>query len=91
METIHPELALYGSKNVCARTNTVFFPISEVCDGTVSLTNIRHLLAYNKFKYIFPLQDLKVSHSFVRETVPSQTSDIRKKTLSVLAHSFLLP
>ena len=27
----------------------------------------------------------------VRETVPSQTSDIGKNTLSVLAHSFLLP
>ena len=26
-----------------------------------------------------------------RETVPSQTSDMGKKTLSVLAHSFLLP
>ena len=29
MESIYTELALYGSKNECART--------EVCDGTVSL------------------------------------------------------
>ena len=38
MESIYTELALYGSKNECARTDTVFLPISEVCDGTVSLT-----------------------------------------------------
>ena len=31
------ELALYESKNECAMTDNVFFPISEVCDGTVSL------------------------------------------------------
>ena len=29
--------------------------------------------------------------SVVRETVPSLTSDMGKKTVSVLAHSFLLP
>ena len=28
---------------------------------------------------------------FIRETVPSQTSDMGKKTVSVLAHSFWLP
>ena len=37
MESIYTELALYGSKNVCARTDTVFLPISEVCDDMVSL------------------------------------------------------
>ena len=37
MESICTELALYGSKNECARTDTVFLPISEVCDDTVSL------------------------------------------------------
>jgi hypothetical protein len=37
MKSIYTELALYGSKNECARTDTVFLPISEVCDGTVSL------------------------------------------------------
>ena len=36
-ESIYTELALYGSKNEYARTDTVFLPISEVCDGTVSL------------------------------------------------------
>ena len=40
MESIYTELALYGSKNECARTDTVLLPISEVCDGTVSLTEI---------------------------------------------------
>ena len=38
MESIYTELALYGIKKECARTDTVFLPISEVCDGTVSLT-----------------------------------------------------
>ena len=37
MESIYTELVLYGSKNECARTDNVFLPISEVCDGTVSL------------------------------------------------------
>ena len=37
MESIYTDLAPYGSKNVCARTDIVFLPISEVCDGTVSL------------------------------------------------------
>ena len=38
MESIYTELALYGSKHECARTDIVFLPICEVCDGTVSLT-----------------------------------------------------
>ena len=37
MESIFTELAVYGSKNECARTDNVFSPIAEVCDGTVSL------------------------------------------------------
>ena len=37
MESIYPELALCGSKNECARTDTVFFTISEFSEGTVSL------------------------------------------------------
>ena len=43
MESIYTELALYGSKNECARTDTVFLPLSEVCDGTVSLKAIPKL------------------------------------------------
>ena len=39
MESIYTELALYGSKNECARTENIFSPIYEVCDGTVSLTS----------------------------------------------------
>ena len=31
MECRNPEFALYVCKNNCARTDTVFFPISEVC------------------------------------------------------------
>ena len=37
MESKYNGLALYGSKNECARTNNVFFPKSEVCNDTVSL------------------------------------------------------
>ena len=36
MESIYSKLALYGSRNECSRTDDVFSPISEVCDGTVS-------------------------------------------------------
>ena len=39
MRSIYSELALYGSKNKCARTDIVFVPISEVCNGTVSFEN----------------------------------------------------
>ena len=39
MESIYPELALCGRLNECARTDTVFPPISEVSEGTVSLIN----------------------------------------------------
>ena len=37
MESIYAELALYGSKNECARADTVFLHLSKVCNGTVSL------------------------------------------------------
>ena len=43
MESIYTELALYGSKNECVRTDNVFSPMSEVCDGTVSLTTCNML------------------------------------------------
>ena len=35
----YTELTLYGSKNECARTDTVFLPVSEVCDGVVFLNS----------------------------------------------------
>ena len=47
MEGIYTELALHGSKNECARTDNVHFPISEVCDGMVSLEDI-HLVEVRK-------------------------------------------
>ena len=37
MEGTYSNLALYGGNNWCARTDNGFSPISEVCDGTVSL------------------------------------------------------
>ena len=37
MQSIYPEFALYGGKNECAKSDTVFFPISQVCPMGVSL------------------------------------------------------
>ena len=37
MKNIYTDLALYGRKNECVRNDAVFLPISQVCDGTVSL------------------------------------------------------
>ena len=39
MESVYTELAHYGSTHECARTDNAFLPISEVCNGTVSLKN----------------------------------------------------
>ena len=36
-QSIYPELALSGSKNECARTAIVFFPISQVCSRGATL------------------------------------------------------
>ena len=36
-----------ATQNECARTDTVFLPISEVCDGTVSLGKIPDRAAHN--------------------------------------------
>ena len=47
-------------------------------------------VSYRMSKKIWHLVPLIVVLK-VRETVPSQTSDMGKKTVSVLAHSFLLP
>ena len=40
MESVYPELALCGIKNECARTDTVFFCISEDSNGMVSLAKL---------------------------------------------------
>ena len=40
MESIYTGLALYGSKTLCARTDNVLFPISEVFNSTVSLIKL---------------------------------------------------
>ena len=65
MESINPELALCGSKKLCARIDTVFFLISEVCEGTVSLLRktppdldsswIFNLIIHHTFTYTFSL------------------------------------
>ena len=40
MESVYTKLALFGTKKECARTDNVFSPISEVCNGTVSLAKL---------------------------------------------------
>ena len=61
MESIYTELAICGSKNLFPRTDTALFAISEVSDGTVSLTDTDshyfklhyHIpFIYIEFKYI---------------------------------------
>ena len=42
MESLVPELALYGGESECARTKTVLLPISEVSTGAVSLCSSEH-------------------------------------------------
>ena len=43
MESTNPEFALYGNKNRCERTDTVFFPISQICTKGVTLSNCSFL------------------------------------------------
>ena len=50
MEIIFTEVALYESKNECARNDNVFSAISEVCDGMVSLSN---KIQNNVYKFVF--------------------------------------
>ena len=59
MESIYTELALYGSKKECARTDNVFSPISEVWNGTVSLDQgsinlgcVNYHIVFNVFWFI---------------------------------------
>ena len=37
MDSLIPELVIYGSKNECARTNTLLLPLAQVSTGEVSL------------------------------------------------------
>ena len=40
LDSVYLDLAHCGSKNLCCRTDNVFFCISEVSHGTVSLREI---------------------------------------------------
>ena len=44
MESIHTKIALDGSTNECARTQTVFLFISEVSDGAVSQKGVLFII-----------------------------------------------
>ena len=39
MESLNPELALYGSNILCTKTDIVLFKVSEVRPGTVCFLN----------------------------------------------------
>jgi hypothetical protein len=58
MDSIYPELALYGSKNECARTATVFFPVSQVCARGVTLTEITKIPKLLKYLKLQKLPNL---------------------------------
>ena len=47
MKSIYPELALSGSKNEGARTDSVFIPISQVCTRGVTLAKTVKEIAIN--------------------------------------------
>ena len=51
MESIYTELALYKRKNKCASTDNVCLPISEVCDGTVSLMILSKVTQLSRFQH----------------------------------------
>ena len=48
---LYTDLALYGSYNECARTGNVFSPISEACNGTISLLTPIHKSNVAKFSF----------------------------------------
>ena len=73
MESIYTELALYGSTNECARTNTIFLTISEVCDSMVSLSEM-HLLTRNLISHC------SVSNSFILDRTDLDSSSALKTT-----------
>ena len=55
MESLFTESALYGSKIECAKTDTVFLSISEVCDNTVSFSILYACIASPRVRFeLFP-------------------------------------
>ena len=46
IKSIYPELALDGRNNECARTDSVFFPISQVCTRGVTLIKLPRISLY---------------------------------------------
>ena len=58
MEIINLEFPIYGSENKCARTNTVFLPLSEVSTGAISLYNLNSLIDTSSRNKVFIESDL---------------------------------
>ena len=83
MESTYTKLAPYGSQNELAMTDNVFFPISEVCDGTVSLQT--HLLAFLGFpvetiiKVDTKLTDVMCCHLFDKRCAAPSSSNFRRR------------
>ena len=62
MESIYANLALSGSTNECARTDTVFFPISQVYTRGVTLVLLVQKLQQFYFFYGLKNQNVKNRH-----------------------------
>ena len=52
MVSTYTELALYGSQKECAKTDNIFFPISEFCNGTVSLVNYNNNIKKTAYRLL---------------------------------------
>ena len=68
MESIYPELALYGSKNEFARTDTVFFPLSQVCTTVVTL-GVCTFLGDNNLVECYEVRYIKVDWYVVLSSI----------------------
>ena len=72
MASIFSELALYGSKKECARTDTVFIPISEVRNDTVSLHS------FSNWRMVLKISLLRRHAKMVRNGAFSHKIDYSK-------------
>ena len=89
MESIYTELALYGSKHECARTDHGFSPISEVCDGTVSLTILFTFVTLRR-EALVPRLTSRLTGTYVKSLkapLPLENNDTLKCSSGSFAHT----
>ena len=73
MESVVPELALYGSKNESTKTNTVLLPISEVSTVVVSLI-IRVPHGYHHLSLISSSRKFQINRMNARHCIGGSRS-----------------